>query len=857
MKVLRIVLLILLLIVVVIAVGGFLIFNDTTRGPLPVTSGTLNVTGLQAQVEVLRDDWGVPHIYASNPHDLFFAQGFTQAQDRWWQMEFARHVGAGTIQELTGQTASVMGSDLFIRTAGWYEAAQRDVALLDETETAAVQAFADGVNAYITSRPQDDLALEYRLLGVTGVNITIAPWTIADSLVWGKVMAWNLTDSYGSDMDNALLLDALGQALFDDLTPPFPFDSKPTILQAEDLPITEASLSTAYAGSRAALTVPASRAAAGGIVRGDWVTRSTDVGIGSNNWVATGTMTSNGTPLLANDPHLGIQMPSIWYEIGLHCYPVTAECPYDVVGFALPASPAVIIGHNANIAWGVTNVGADVQDLYSLEINPDNPTQYRWDGEWRDMNVREETINFGDGDEPVTIQVRETHLGPIINDNRYDSETGEISGWNSEDPMVLRWTGLDEGTLYKSVLRLNLASNWDEFRAALSYWNVPAQNFVYADTAGNIGYQTPGSMPIRPGDRDGRFPTLATSDADTWQGYIPFDLLPRILNPERDFVVTANQAVVPPDYYAELETALGADNFYELGYSWSYGYRGERINELMDQLKAHNASTYQTIHGDDLNINAREIVPFLNGLQFTDQSSTEARDFLLSWDYQMVRDSGQAALYAVFSVSLLDNLFNDQLPEDIRANTGDLYPASRLMNDPENAWWDDARTADVVERRDEILVRAFDEAVVEIVRRQGNNPAEWSWGELHTATWESNPLGLSGISLIEDMVNRGPYPVDGGGEIVNATGWGIDYGTDAVDATYTVRALPSMRMIVDVANWENSQSMHTTGQSGHPYSPHYNDMISPWTEIRYHPMLWSRTQVERATADRLILSPAG
>jgi len=849
--------LVLLLIVVVIAVGGFLIYTDTTQGPLPVTNGVLSVAGLQSQVEVLRDDWGIPHIYANNLHDLFFAQGFTQAQDRWWQMEFARHVGSGTIQELTGKTDSVMGTDLFIRTAGWREAAERDVELLDGSELAVLQAFAAGVNAYITSRSQDDLALEYRLLGVTGVTITIAPWTPADSLVWGKVMAWNLTDSYGSDMDNALLLDALGQSLFDDLNPPFPFDSKPTILQSEDLPVTVDTLSTAYAGSIAAMSVPVSRAAAGGIVRGDWITRSSDAGIGSNNWVATGTMTENGAPLLANDPHLGIQMPSIWYEIGLHCYPVTDECPYDVVGFALPATPAVIIGHNNDIAWGVTNVGADVQDLYSLEINPDNPTQYRWEGEWRDMTVREELINFGDGEAPVTIQVRVTHLGPIINDNRYDSETGEIAGWNSEDPLVLRWTGLDDGTLYKSVLRLNVATNWDEFRAALAYWNVPAQNFVYADTSGNIGYQTPGSMPIRPGDRDGRFPTLATGEADVWQGYIPFDLLPRILNPERNYIVTANQAVVPPDYYAQLEEALGADNFYELGYSWDYGYRGERINELIDQLKSHTPDTYQQIQGDDLNINAREIVPYLGGLQFAAQSITEARDYLLTWDFQMRRDRGQAALYAVFSVRLLDTLFNDQMPEDLRANTGDLYAAARLMNDPENAWWDDAGTADVVETRDDILVRAFDEAVQELVRRQGNNPAEWNWGALHTATWESNPLGLSGIDLIEDMVNRGPYPVDGGGGIVNATSWGVDYGTDEVDLTFTVRALPSMRMILDVTNWENSRSIHTTGQSGHPYSPHYNDMIPLWTEINYHPMLWSRTQVERATADRLILNPAG
>ncbi|MBE2271488.1 MAG: penicillin acylase family protein [Anaerolinea sp.] len=856
MKIVRTILLVVLILLVLVAVGGFLVFNDTTRGPIPLTNGTLNVTGLQAEVEVLRDSWGIPHIYASSVDDLFFAQGFTQAQDRWWQMEFARHTGSGTIQELTGKTASLAGTDVFIRTVGWRQAAERNYAVSTDMERRALQAFAAGVNAYIGSRSTDDLAFEYRLLGLTGVNITIEPWTPIDSYVWSLVMMWDLTSTYSEDIDRARLIDALGQEMFEDYHPPFPFDSKPTILQPEDLPLTAESLTRAYQGSLNAMTVPTSAEVAGGLLASDWAYSPQD-GIGSNNWVTTGTMTASGTPLLANDPHLGIQMPSIWYEVGLHCYPVTAECPFNVVGFALPASPGVIIGHNDYIGWGVTNVGADVQDVYSLEINPDNELQYRWNDEWRDMTVREETIRYGDGGDPLVIQVRETHLGPIINDNRINPETGEPRGWNNEDPLVLRWTGLDTGTLFKSVVMLNTAQNWEQFREALRYWNVPAQNFIFADVDGNIGYQTPGSMPIRPGDRDGLVPTLATSDADVWQGYIPFDLLPRIYNPDRDWIATANQAVVPLEYYEQLAQELGDENFYMLSYDWSYGYRGQRIVDLLETLKPHTASTYQQIHGDAFNINAEEVVPFLAGIQFDSQSATEARDYLTAWDYFQRSDSGQAALFAVFSVHLLDNLFNDQMPDWYHANTGDLFPASRLLNEPDNIWWDDAATTNVVETRDDILKRSFEEAVSDLVARQGNNPAEWSWGELHTATWVSNPLGLSGISVIEDIVNRGPYAVSGGYEIVNATGWGIDYSNEGEDSqTYRVRALPSMRMILDPANWDSSQSMHTTGQSGHPYSPHYSDMIQSWIDIQYHPMAFSRTQVERASVDRLILNPA-
>jgi len=251
-KVLRIVFLGLLLIVVLVAVGGFVVFWDTTRGPLPQHTGTLTVAGLTGEVEVLRDEAGVPHIYASSTYDLFFAQGYTQAQDRWWQMEFNRHIGRGAIQELTGRTNAVMGNDIFIRSAGWWRASERDLAVMDDATRAIVQAFADGVNAYISSRPADKLALEYRLLGLTGVSITVEPWTPLDSIVWSKVMAWNLTGSYGRELTRQTLLDTLGAEMLADYTPPWPYEDAFTIVQPEDLPLTADSL--ARHGGQAALT---------------------------------------------------------------------------------------------------------------------------------------------------------------------------------------------------------------------------------------------------------------------------------------------------------------------------------------------------------------------------------------------------------------------------------------------------------------------------------------------------------------------------------------------------------------------------------------------------------------------------
>ncbi len=855
MKLLRAVLLFVLLILVVALAGGFVIASDTLNSPMPQTSGTLDVAGLNAEVEILRDDLGIPNLYASTVHDLYFAQGYVQAQDRWWQMEFYRHTGNGSIEELTGKNADVFGTDVFIRTVGWRRTAEAEAARLSPDDWAMLQAFADGVNAYILNRTPEALAVEYRLLGLTGVSIPIAPWTPVDTLVWGKVMAWNLTDSYSYELIRQKLYNSIGAEMTADYTPPFPFGDRPTILYLEDLPVTADSLKptplNAVDGSADAATrasaKPADLVMAGSVQPASGF----DPGIGSNDWVATGKLTENGTPLLANDPHLGIVMPSIWYEIGLHCLPVSTTCPLDVVGFALSPSPGVIVGHNDHIAWGVTNVGADVQDLYLISVNPDNPLQYRWNGAWRDMTVHDETIHFGDGKDPLTIQVRETHLGPIINDNQIDKTTGEPLGFNNDDPMALRWTGNDPGTLFGAVRLLDNAANWEQFRAALSLWDVPSQNFVYADVNGNIGYQTPGRIPIRPAGYTGLLPTTATSDADVWQGFIPFDDLPRILNPARDYIVTANQAVVPPEYYDQLAAKLGVDANYLLSYDAAYGERAQRITELLKQYAPNSVASYQHIQGDNKDLNAEGILSYLADLQLGPGSVSEARDFLIDWDAKMDADSAQAALFAEFNVRLLANLFDDQLPEDIQADNHELWSALRLMADPENVWWDDARTPNVVETRDDILSRSLSEALNATVAAMGNNPSEWSWGKLHTATFVSNPLGASGVSLLESLVNRGPYPVSGSTVSVNATDWSPASGN------FEVQSLPSMRMIVDVANFDNSLFITTTGESGHPGNPHYDDMIESWIQIDSHPMLWSRGAVEQATTDRLLLRPAG
>jgi penicillin amidase len=844
-----------LLTLLILVIGGFVVFWDMTRGPLPQLSGQVTAAGLTDTVEIIRDDQGIPQIYASNLHDLYFAQGYTQAQDRWWQMEFFRHTGHGRIQELTGKSDAVMGSDLYIRTAGWSRAAARDLAIYDPEIVRLLEAFAAGVNAYILSRPANDLAIEYSLLGITGVNITIEPWSPVDTLVWAKVMQWDLSGNADNEEFRQTLIDTFGQAMFADYFHSWPFGRFPTIVREEDLPLTSES---ADAGSAAQPAVTASSSesrilAAGGLPLGTRFILGGGDGIGSNNWVVSGSRTASGRPILANDPHLSIRMPSIWYEIGLHCRPVTDACPMDVRGFTFAPTPAVIIGHNGRIAWGVTNVGPDTQDLYRLQINPENELQYRWNGEWRDMDVREETINFGNGEAPVTIRVRETHLGPVITDNQFDSETGEISGFNNENPMAFRWTALDSTRLLESVFALNQAQNWEAFRDALRLWDSPSQNFVYADVDGNIGYQMPGAIPIRAEGETGLVPSNCAEDACAWQGYIPFEQLPRIFNPERGYIVTANQAVVPLGYYSALAADLGEGPNYLFSQEWDIGYRGARISELIEASTAHTIESMAAIQGDNKLVVAEDYDAALAALTIEDATLAATRDWLLEWDHQLDQTSARAALYMMFVERLMVNLFEDQMAlidVQVAGRPYELFAAAELLNDPQNVWWDDTSTAGT-ETRDDILLRSLQEAESAAVTRLGDNRDSWRWGSLHTATFISNPLGLSGIDLIEGLVNRSGVETGGGHPAVNATAW--NFGR----SQWEVRALPSMRMLVDVGAWENSRTIHTTGQSGHPFSRHYDDMIAPWVNIEYHPMRYDRADVEAAAVETLVLAPGG
>jgi penicillin amidase len=504
-----------------------------------------------------------------------------------------------------------------------------------------------------------------------------------------------------------------------------------------------------------------------------------------------------------------------------------------VVGASFASSPGVVIGHNDHIAWGVTNLNPDVQDLFIEKVNPENPNQYEYQGQWRDMEVIREEIQVAGWAEAVLVDVRVTHHGPIINDVGGGTEEAWSFGWQ---PLALSWTALQPGTVTESVLRLNRATGWEAFREALSYWDAPSQNFVYADVEGNIGYQAPGRIPIR-ASGDGTMPVPGWTGEYEWVDTIPFDDLPRAFNPPEGFIVTANNAVVNEDYP------------YLLTRDWDRGYRAKRICDLIDVDHPLSIADLQAIQADHASVWAQEVLPYVRALTSDEPSLTEALALLRAWDGRATRDSGAAALFEAFRLQLIDATVADELGPHLleKARPAVVHALRNLLPDPRSPWFDDV-TTDQVETRDDILLRALKKAASELSEAQGADMDKWRWGDLHTATFANQSLGQCGIGLVEALFNRGPVAVDGTLATVNQE----DY---SLSEPYDVKTVASYRQIIDLGDFTRSISMHTTGQSGHPFHRHYDDMIDRWRSIEYHPMLWEREDVDANAEATLVLAP--
>lgn len=827
-----------------ILLGGILLppqVKKRAQRAYPQIEGEMDMPGLIKPVEIIRDDWGIPHIYAQNSHDLFFAQGVVHAQDRFWQMDMWRHQGAGRLSELLGST--MLETDKFLRTLGWERVAKTELSNLDEEERSVLEAYAEGVNAYLAQRSGIELGLEYTFLPLLNRGYQPDLWTPLNSLTWAKAMAWDLRGNLGTEIDRALLLKSMGMEEVNALYPPYP-DGHPVIIApgaTRNGPSLPSSIKDKEDQGTARIPwetiTPILEHTKTTLTRLDHLSGIGSEGIGSNSWVISGEHTDTGKPYLANDPHLGQQIPSIWYEVGLHCQPKGSDCPLDIVGFSFAGVPGIVIGHNDRIAWGFTNVGPDVMDLYIEKINPENPNQYRFQGKWVDMEILTEEIHVAGG-ETVELEVRKTRHGPIIGEVYGLEEFSEQAGIEVPKPyaLALQWTALEPSCVFCAIWDFNQAESWEDFRKAAKAFAVPAQNLVYADVEGNIGYQMPGKIPIRNPGHDGMLPIPGWTGEYEWQGIIPYDDLPYAFNPPEGYLITANNAVVGEDYP------------YLITKQWSYGYRAQRIEEMIQSAsRPITQEMIQAFQGDNKDLLAEKLIPMIMDLPLDNRALIVARDLLATWDYQADMDSAPAALYMVFWQTLLDATLSDDLPETYSTGVDSCAKEiiRGLISQPNHSWWDD-KTTRKVETRDDILRLALNQSLKELKRKQGPDPKGWAWGELHTITFSHDVM--SNLPVIKTAFNRGPYPTAGGNAIVNANSWNAGN-------PFHVTSVPSMRMIVDLSDLSRSLTTHTTGQSGHPYHPHYIDMVEDWRTIQYHPMLWGKSSVEEQAEGTLRLIP--
>jgi penicillin amidase len=899
--------------------------------PLPDIRGRMVLDpGPQRAVRITRDRAGVPHIEAATRSDAYFAQGYVHAQDRFFQMEFWRRIGQGRLAELFGET--VLASDVYLRTVGFYRVAEAEYEQAPPWLKGALEAYAAGVNAYIAEKKPGQLSYEFILLDLQGVELEIEPWSPPDTLVWGKVMSQDLAADLSNELLRLNILQSVGINGAKELFRPYRYDEMPTILQAgewpvpgsdvadvrplrrreEELPIPDPTASAEgqrawwerdrRAWARALEFLPNDRPVSvlPGFYQIQELTLGGGAAVGSNGWVVSGEHTASGYPILANDPHLAVQMPPIFYQV-LLSYTSPAGFPVRLRGFSFPGVPGVIIGHNQEVAWGITNAFVDEQDLYTERINPQDTDEYLADGEWRQLDQRIETIAVHGREDALRIRVRSTRNGPIITDNggyiRYPgfrAEPTEVLPETMElTELSLKWLALDPGTSFASLIRLNEARSFDEFRDALRHWRGPTQNFVYADRAGTIAYQLAGPAPLR-GAGSGSLPAPGWDEEFQWRGVVPFDDLPYTVNPDRGYIVTANNAWVGGSYP------------YFLGRNYLAGYRARRITELLRRQMAAGeagADSMQDIQLDTYDVSADEVLAAVAAIplegfdlgppadetsrseksavgnsadrlaagesvgrraadqgaaadDFSSEAARRAAGLLADWDRRITGESAGAALYVRFFVELTNRIYGDEIAHDYWEAGAPIKSTARiqssidlLLSRPESEWWDDVLTTDRRESRDEVLVRSLSAAFLDLSERLGDDPSRWRWNDLHALTYRHQSLGSSGVRIVERLFNRGPFPADGG---LNQ----VARNAVRLYAPETVAFTTAARTVLDLADWSTGLWGIAGGQSGHIRSRRYDDGIDPWLDGELSTRAWTEEEIRGIRGARMILEPA-
>ncbi|GLC96768.1 penicillin acylase family protein [Cupriavidus sp. TA19] len=799
-----------LLVLAVAGTAGALIWYR--QAAQPPASGTVALPGLHGQVTIVRDGNGVPQIRAASKADAWFALGYVHAQDRLWQMQMNKRVVAGRLAEVLGPSA--LDTDKFLRTLGVRRNAEAILAQSSPQTRAALQAYADGVNAWIDHR-QGPLPPEFLILRTQPER-----WEPADTLGWQTMMAWDLGGNWNQETLRMRLAQVLPVERISELLAPYPGEQPVRTMDYGHLYKQLAPLANAMAS--------VSDKAPPGYVEG----------MGSNNWVVSGARTQSGKPMLANDPHLGLQAPALWYFARM-----TAP-GLDVAGATLPGIPVVVLGHNDRIAWGLTNTAPDVQDLFIERLRPGSETQYQTPDGWATFETRTETFRVK-GAPDVTLQVRSTRHGPVISDVA-EPLAAAAGPLGARYVVAFQWTALrpDDRT-FQAGLKMNDARDWASFTAALRDFHSPQQNIVYADVDGNIGFFAPGRVPLRRADNDlkGLAPAPGWDARYDWTGFIPFEALPQRYNPPEGAIVTANQRIVPPDYP------------YFITSEWTVPYRHDRIQALLAATPKHTLDSFAGIQKDVLSLAVRDALPLLLAAPVSGDAARPERerallDALRKWDGTMAADRAEPLVVTAWLRELSRRLFEEKVGEAIFVRLWDQrnvqQPMLNILRDPGKlgAFWCDRPHTRPAESCNDAIADAWAQAIADLSRRYGDDPKRWRWGEAHTARSEHKPFGK--VAYLSPLFNL-RVPTGGDTYTVNVGRHNLRDEKAPFENTHAA----SVRALYDLADLQGARFMDSTGQSGNALLPRYREWTGKWAAVEYVTM-----PLAPAQAEALILVPA-
>lgn len=794
MKTLKRILLGLFVIIVLVIVIGFFLLNNLKNAAVPDYNKNITIPGIKEEVTILRDTFAIPHVYAQNEPDLYKAVGFTMAQDRLWQMDLLRRVTQGRLSEILGKDQ--LNTDLLMRALRIQEKSEKILAGADPNIVASLQSFADGINNYIENYP---LPPEFKILGYKP-----EPWQPVHSINLIGYMAWDLSSGWGSEILLHNLQNEVSQEQIKDLIPQMK-NQKTAVYPNFKLP-------EIHAGN---ILLSASD---------NLEKLGVEVFSGSNNWAVSGRKSTTGKPLLANDMHLGLFAPGIWYQMHQ-----VSEGSLDVTGLVLPGQPFIIAGHNDSIAWGMTNVMVDDLDFYAEKLNNDS-TKYLLDGEWKDLLIKKEVIKTKEG-EDIEATLKFTHRGPIV--NRFKSEF--------ETPLSIHWLGNEMSNEIRTVYLLNRACNWSDFRNAVKTFKSVSQNIVYADVAGNIGLQCSAGIPIRAGNGIQIYP--GDSSKYDWTGLVPFEELPYEFNPERGYVSSANNKTVSEDYP------------YYISHWFAVPNRIDRIREMLEAKEKLSINDFEKMHSDFKSKKAERFTPlFIEALSTKNnwnETEKTALQKLEKWDYNLTRESQATSIFEILYRKICENLVKDEVSnENFKTLMGQRVLLENLMINilPEkNSSWIDNKNTPEKETYNDIIVQSFKETIQDLTTLLGATIEDWKWEKIHTFTL-SHPLGV--VSALDKALhlNRGPFGMPGSYHTVCPYSY-------SYNNLYKVNHGASHRHIFDVSNWDGSKTVIPTGTSGIPASKYYLDQTQLYIHNRYHADPFSASEVKKAAVYKMKLLP--